>query len=679
MSFLSPWFFLGLAALAGPLIAHLRRLSVKQRVRFSAVDFLGAAPPRSARKRWEDVWLMVLRMLALALFALAFARPYFKDSPPQDNRHAGGRRVAILLDTSASMRRDGLFPDALQKAAEIASALGPEDELEILSFDRAVRNVLSFDTWRDTVPAQRAALLKQSLNSTTATWAETRLDEALRFAAEQQFEDAERRPFEAAVISDLQEGASLAALQGARWPTKFSVRLLPVALSGGPHPVETAALHWIPLDPETAPTEAPFQLQVLAPPGFSKESVRLVSEAQPPREWIAPASPGRPRLTHVPGPASAPVFIHPAGTTEPLFGIWAAPLPRSRTLVAVGGRGATDGHTASRYFVEKALHSFGSQRVEILPEDGPAGVRDAEVGLWIAGDGTGPQWLERMRSAVEAGASALVQLEGPSDKVLMDSLLGGESSVTEAGVYGFAILGEVDRTHALFAPFRPPQFSDFTGIRFWKYRRLVLPGQVQTRILARFEGGDPALLECVLGKGKLLISTFGWKPSDGQWVLSSRCVPFLAGCLEWSGGGRRHFFTTTPGEEITLPEGTTSIRSPGGGVIDVSDGRFRPDAPGVYTIEPSGGVLVVNLARAESQFTPMDPHKLTALGVPLLPEESSALSSAAGTVRGEAVPLAQELESRQGIWRWLLAAMLAVLLLETLWAGRISISKPMAS
>jgi hypothetical protein len=231
----------------------------------------------------------------------------------------------------------------------------------------------------------------------------------------------------------------------------------------------------------------------------------------------------------------------------------------------------------------------------------------------------------------------------------------------------------------LFAPFRPPQFSDFTGIRFWKYRRLVLPGQVQTRILARFEGGDPALLECVLGKGKLLISTFGWKPADGQWVLSSRCVPFLAGCLEWSGSGRRHFFTATPGEEVTLPEGTTSIRGPGGGVFDVSDGRFRADAPGVYTIEPDGGVLVVNLARAESQFTPMDPHKLTALGVPLLPEESPALSSAAGTVRGEAVPFAQELESRQGIWRWLLAAMLAVLLLETLWAGRISISKPRAS
>jgi hypothetical protein len=679
MSFLSPWFFLGLAALAGPLIAHLRRLSVKQRVRFSAVDFLEDTPPRSTRKRWEDLSLMALRMLALALFALAFARPYFKRPAPHDGTQPGGRRVAVLLDTSASMRRGGLFPEALKKAADIAGKLGPEDDLEILSFDRSVRNILSFDTWRETAPAQRAALLKQSLESPAPTWAETRLDEALRFAAEQQLEDAERRPFEVAVISDLQEGASLAALHGARWPAKFDVRLLPVALPAGPNPPDSAALHWIAPDPETAAADAPFQVQVIAPHDFPSESVRLVSESQPRREWTAPAPPGRPRLTHVPGPANAPVFIHPAGTTHPLHGVWAAPLPKARTLVALGGGRATDDHTASRYFLERALLSYGPQRVEMLPSDEAGGVRDAEVGLWIAAGETGPQWLQRMRSAVEAGAAAFIQIEAPSQKAMLDSLLGAETSITEARVDEFAVLGEVDRTHPLFAPFRPPQFSDFTSIRFWKYRRLGLPGQAQAKILARFEGGDPALIECTLGKGKLLISTFGWKPADGQWVLSSRCVPFLAACLEWSGGGRRDLFTTTPGEEVTLPPGTAAVRGLDGAVIRISERRYQAEAPGVYTVEPDGGVIVVNLARSESQFAPLDPAKLKALGVPMHSEDSPESNPAADRVPGAAIPQEQELESRQGVWRWLLAATLAVLLLETIWAGRVSFSKPRAS
>lgn len=678
MSFLSPWFFLGLAAIAGPLIAHLRRLSVKRRLRFSAVEFLEARPPKSSRQRWEDLLLMALRVLALALFVLAFARPFFNTRDHGASATTRGRRVALLLDTSASMRRGGLFADAIQKAGETALTLGPDDELEILSFDRSVRTLLTFDSWRGTPLSQRAALFKKSLQLAAPSWAETRLDEALRFTAEQQFEDSETRPFEVAVISDLQEGASLAALQGAQWPARFSVRVLSVSPPAGSQSTEPAALHWITPDPESVRADAPFQLQVLAPHEFSKDSVRLVAELHPPREWAAPASSDRSKLTHVPGSGGAPVFIHPAETQHPLFGVWAAPLPVARTLVAIGRGGASEDHTVSRYFIEKALRSFGSSRVEVLPDDTKPGPRDADVGLWISGAGAGSQWIERMRSAVEAGASALIQLEGPADGPLLGSLLGVDTSVTEADVSGYAILGEMDRTHPLFTPFRPPQFADFTGIRFWKYRRVVLPQNSGAKVLAHFDGGDPALIECALGKGKLLFSTFGWKPLDGQWVLSSRCVPFLAACLEWSGGGRRVFFTAVPGEDVSLPAGTTGLKSQDGREIPAQNLHFQADAPGVYSIEPGGGVLVVNLARSESKFAPVDPSKLQALGVPLLPQERS--DSTEGAPDGSTgVPLAQEIESRQGVWRWLLAAVLGLLALETLWAGRLSSAKERTS
>ncbi len=674
MSFLSPWFFLGLAALAGPLIAHLRRLSVARRIRFSAVDLLEAKPPRSARKRWDDVLLMAVRMTALALLSLAFARPYFNSTDPAQSALPQGSRLAILLDTSASMRRGTLFSDALQKASALGNALGPEDELEILSFDHSVRPLLRFESWRETPPSQRAALLKDSLESAAPTWANTRLDEALRFTAEQQFEDAERRPFEVAVISDFQDGSSLTSLQGAQWPAKFTVQLLPVAVVDSLGSKDSVALHWVSPDPETAGTDSPFQVQVHAAPEFSKSSIRLVAQSQPSHEWLAPVSPGRPRITTVPSPPTTPVFIHPSENTDPLSGVWAAPLPQARTLVALGGGGAPADHSRARYFNETALHSLGSARVELLAESAEAPASDSRVGLWIAAGGVSADWSERMRSSVKAGAKAFIQLESPSDTPLLASLLGDGTSITEAAVDGFAILGEIQRTHPLFAPFRSPPFSDFTGVRFWKYRRITLPQDSDAKVLARFEGGDPALIECALGKGKLLIFTSVWKPEDSQWVLSSRCVPFLASCLEWSGTTRGTFLNASPGESVSLPAGTTGLRIHGGASIPVATTVFQADAPGVYAIEPAGGVLVVNIARSETQFAPMDPSRLQTLRVPLLGTRSPAATST--ETRGETgVPLVQELESRQGLWRYLLAAMLGVLLLETLWAGRLSSSK----
>ena len=43
-------------------------------------------------------------------------------------------------------------------------------------------------------------------------------------------------------------------------------------------------------------------------------------------------------------------------------------------------------------------------------------------------------------------------------------------SMTEAAVKRDAMLGDIDFEHPLFAPFAESQFSDFTGIRYWKHR-----------------------------------------------------------------------------------------------------------------------------------------------------------------------------------------------------------------
>src|SRR5260221_12580748 len=99
----------------------------------------------------------------------------------------------------------------------------------------------------------------------------------------------------------------------------------------------------------------------------------------------------------------------------------------------------------------------------------------------------------------------------------------------------YAMLAEIDFRHPLFAPFADPRFSDFTKIHFWKYRRLDTGVIPSPRVLAKFDSGDPALIEVRLGKGRIFILASGWQPDDSQLAVSTKFVPLLYSILQESG------------------------------------------------------------------------------------------------------------------------------------------------
>ena len=120
MSLLAPLYILGALAIALPVLFHLIRRTPQGRQDFSSLMFLDPSPPRiTKRSRLNNVLLLILRATALALLAFAFARPFFKQSATADVSHSQGKRVALLVDTSASMRRGDLWrrrPDKPRRA-----------------------------------------------------------------------------------------------------------------------------------------------------------------------------------------------------------------------------------------------------------------------------------------------------------------------------------------------------------------------------------------------------------------------------------------------------------------------------------------------------------------------------------------------------------------------------------
>src|SRR5262245_45452656 len=104
MSFLTPLFFVALAGLAIPVLIHLIQREKKQIVHFPSLMFVRKVPYKSVRRRRIHNWLLLMvRLAAMALIVLAFARPFVRRADSTLANVAGAREVVILLDQSYSM------------------------------------------------------------------------------------------------------------------------------------------------------------------------------------------------------------------------------------------------------------------------------------------------------------------------------------------------------------------------------------------------------------------------------------------------------------------------------------------------------------------------------------------------------------------------------------------------
>jgi hypothetical protein len=122
LSFLSPLFLIGLAAIALPIIAHLISCKSSLKRSFPAVKFLLSSQGELAStSRIKDLLFLLLRALILVLIVLIFAKPaMFSFSQKIDTAPLS---MAIVIDNSFSMGYENNFKNAKNKALERVDAL----------------------------------------------------------------------------------------------------------------------------------------------------------------------------------------------------------------------------------------------------------------------------------------------------------------------------------------------------------------------------------------------------------------------------------------------------------------------------------------------------------------------------------------------------------------------------
>jgi hypothetical protein len=562
-----------------------------------------------------------------------------------------------------------------------------------MTFDRQPRTLVSFTEWSSWSVDQRAELARQRLAAANPGWMSTQLGLALTSAAEQMMNDSDAGKLaarrEVILISDLQEGARLDGLQGHDWPVGVKVSVEKIESSKkGNSGLEILAE---PIS-QTAVADA-IHVRVANSRDATREKFQLAWSANgsAPMEIYLPAGQSR-SFTAPKLPAStASAQLKLIGDDESFDNVsyYAAP-EIERANIAWFGRESVNDPEKSRYYIERVFPVAQQQQVQVMrPYTNSALSPDMlnHAAFAIIDDKLTVAEVAPLREWLTRGKSALLVLTDAQMAPTLAAISGlPEMQMTEA-TGDYALLGEVDFSHPIFAPFADPRFSDFTHIHFWKHRRWEIATNEKIHVLAKFDDGSPALAQLAVGKGNLLVLASGWAPTDSQLAVSSKFPPLMQRMLDWSGADSPMRFQFLTGDAIPAPGSagapmartsqaaeTTSLsvewQKPDGKKISLNaDAAFtETDLPGIYTATVDGKSrrYAVNLSVDESRTTAIASDELARLGVPLQFAPDIPLAQ----VQAQQRHLQQtELENRQKLWRWLIAGVLAVTLLEIALSG----------
>ncbi|MFM8475527.1 MAG: BatA domain-containing protein [Planctomycetaceae bacterium] len=684
------------AALAGiPFLLHMLRRVPAQRLPFSLVRFLPASLPRTTRRATPQHWpLMLLRMLAIALIALAFARPFQRLSMLKPDNSGPARRVAVLLDRSASMRRDGLREKLIAELQQVAAELQPADVLSVAQFSQGLQPLISAEEWRQTASESRELLISRACESWEPDWRGTASGPALLETATELSGQTSGIASEServvVLITDFQEGSDLAALRNDTWPDNVRLDLRIVQ----PEQPGNAGLSLLE-DQKTGRIRVRLTASGDAP--ASQYGLQIFDTAGKPLGDLisADVAPGQRRtitLPDLPADQPRPAGVELAGDPHPFDNVADLPLnaPLTRRIAHAGSLDVNDAESM-RYYLQRVVDGNEAEPLEVtdlLTADGQALPATPEMRLAVVTSSIPKNLAVQLRELADSGGIVLAALNSTAMAESLQPLFPEGLNCTEAAVSDYAILTAPDLTAPWLAPFAAAQFGDFSSIRFWHYRQLThAAATAPWKVLARMDTGDPAILQFPANNGgAIYVLAAGWQPADSQLALSSRFPPLLlrlvqlawprqAGSQVFEAGTRVNPGTLAGSDTWTLnrPDGTPV--NPADTAASAASGEraqsVELDTPGRWMLTgqtPNGPVstsLLVTVSAAESRTEPLPAGQLQALGLPAELAEIRGGAAPRNDAQNATQQDSAELESRQKLWRWFILAGLCCLVLES--------------
>jgi len=627
LSFLSPLFLAGAATVAVPLILHLLKREPEERVKFAVVRLLKEAPVEHTEKRHlRELLLLALRVAALVLLALAFARPFFATGAAV----ASSAATVVALDTSYSLSAPGRFEHAKQLAKDALAAAPAGDLVGVVTF--ADQAEIAAKTAADRVLA--AAAIDQAAPGFGATRYRAALSAASQALGGRHgtivvVTDLQENGWDAGDRASVPEGTTITVADVGALPPNLAVtavrpladRLVATVHNGGPRPRDAR--------------------------------VHLTIDARPPLDAVVSLGPnqsadatfaGAPRGVSATVAVDDPAGIQADNVRYAVLGGTGRP-----SVLVVTGSGDV---AREAYYVQHALAagtpataafqvaSVGSAQLAGWSDDRLAA--HAAV-LLLSTRGLEHRGREVLASYARGGGGVLVAAGPDIDGDVVSDVLGSGSTLRIVTVNGTRpatrTLAPADVRHPVFQPFAGN--SGTLGLVKFQNAARISGNACQT--LARFTSGDTALIECPAGDGHALVLASDLDNRWNDFPLHATFVPFLHEVVRYLASARAHASDYLVGD---APAGVK--KTPG--FASWSD----PARPGTAARR-----IAVNVDPRET-----DPARLS------IDDFQSAVTRLKEAGKPEARVEAREQEDNQHLWQYALALMAIMLTVEAVVASR---------
>jgi hypothetical protein len=626
LSFLAPVFLAGAFAAAIPLVLHLLKREPEPRVKFAAVKLLKHAPVEyTERRRLRELLLLALRIAALVLLALAFARPFL----PSGAALASSGTTIIALDTSFSLSAPGRFERARQLAKDAIARVPASDSVGVVTFADDAEIVMK--------PGGDRVLAASAIDRAVVGSGATRYRAALSAAAQ----SLAGRAGTIVVVTDLQEsgwdagdratipeGARIEVLDVGAPPPNIAVtsmqalpdRLVATVRNAGPR-ARDARLHL------TIDGRRVGDVTVTLAPNQSADA----TFAGPPR-----------------GAAAVVSVDDPDGlqADNVRYAVLNGAKPPSVLLVTGSGDAGRDA-----FYVQQALAAGGAagngyqvagvSAAQLSSTDSdPLAAHPAVV--LLSTRGLERRGREALAAYARSGGGLLIAAGPDVDGDVVADVLGQGSTlrivVPTSAKSTPRVLAPADARHPVFQRFAGTT-ATFGLVTFQNAARI---SGTQCQTLARFTTGETALLECPAADGRALVLASDLDNRWNDFPLHASFVPFLHEAVRYLGSARAH-----AAEYLVADAPAAAKHTPG--VVTIAGER-----PGAAPRR-----IAVNVDPRET-----DPSRLS------VDDFQSAVTrmkeSGASSVRVEA----RQQEDRQHLWQYALALMAVLLVAEGLLAAR---------
>jgi hypothetical protein len=679
MSFLSPWFLLGLLGVSIPLAIHLIRREKAVKILFSTVRFLKNAPKKTTfTHRFQQWLLMSIRAVIVALLAIAFARPLISGTATLGMGNTLQSTV-ILLDSSMSMRYGSYFERAKKEALEILRRLKMGDEAAIIAFSDGNDQVKELTTDR----ADLENFLK-TLNS--PGYNATRYLPAFRLA--DRMLSASHYPSKTVyLISDFQRHAYAThdvqwrlgpgiRFEGIQIADKETTNLAVTHVKYPQHLIEDRENHTILAQVQNLGTRSVTSARVslrINDKTVAAKKIEFRDQAE--------VEVGFPVTFGNEGLHRGVVSVEDNGLAADNHYYFTTRVSSPVKILCVTNAATRDWYEDDSYWFRLALGKANGSSFElsVVPPQrfDPAALDAKDVIVLLNIEALEPAQIQRIQVYIETGGSLLL---APADRVddgTFNRLFGALSPAILRNKLvrnnqGFMTITEVNDRHPIFRSLGPRERIDFSGARLWGcWTAEPLKGSI---VHMKMDSGAPFLLERKIGNGRVLLFTSSLDTEWNNFPLQPFYLPLIHETLLYLAPQGDEKFSYGIGEPVPLRTSSgklVRVVDPDGHEVDLA---FAPGKipfytatriPGIYAIRAANfkEYIAVNTLPQESDLTAVDP---ASIGQMIINPDSKPTGSTETSI---AVYKAQK-EHLQRLWWWLLLMVFILAVGETLLANR---------